>query len=160
MHRLLRRPTLTVALVGLLAFGTIACAPQAQKSGSSLLAQVNAQRANAGVGPLAWCPALSRAAYAHSGDQASHNAMSHTGTDGSDTAARAARFGYAGWTALAENVAAGYNSEAEVLNAWMNSSGHRANILSPILTHMGSGSAVSGNGTRYWTQDFGRSGTC
>jgi uncharacterized protein YkwD len=160
MHRLLRRPTFILFLLAVLAIGAMACGPPPQASESSLLAQVNVQRANAGAPPLRWCAALGRSAAAHSADQAARNTMTHTGSDGSDVAIRVDRNGYRGWAALGENVAAGYNSEAAVLTAWMNSAGHRANILSPGFTHVGSGSVTSGNGTRYWTQDFGRTGSC
>jgi uncharacterized protein YkwD len=165
MHRLLRRPTLIVALLALLTIGAMGCRPQGSAAGPksyelSLLAQVNAQRANAGVPPLAWCAALGRSATTQSNDQAAHNAMSHVGSDGSDLATRVARAGYSGWTAIGENVAEGYDTEAAVLTAWMMSPGHAANILSPNYTHEGSGIAASSDGIRYWTQDFGRDGTC
>ncbi|MGZ8761863.1 MAG: CAP domain-containing protein [Acidimicrobiia bacterium] len=166
MPRLLRRPTLILAFLGLLTMGAVACAVPpadvgagANPSELSLLVQTNQQRANSGIGPLTWCPSLGRSATAHAGDQAARNTMTHTGSDGSDIAVRAVRNGYNNWTALAENVAAGYNSESEVLYGWMTSPGHRANILNPAFTHVGSGFAITG-GTRYWTQDFGRSGSC
>jgi uncharacterized protein YkwD len=128
--------------------------------GGSLLASVNAQRAAAGVPPLAACPALDRAAQAHSQDQAAHRQMSHVGSDGSSYLDRAARAGYRGWNALGENVAAGYPTVPSVMDGWMHSSGHRENILSRSYTHLGQGYALSSNGTAYWTEDFGRGGTC
>ena len=64
------------------------------------------------------------------------------------------------WSNLGENVAYGYGSVAAVMSAWMNSSGHRANILSSSFAHVGVGRADASNGTPYWTQDFGRGGTC
>jgi len=165
MHRLLRRPLLVVALLALLAIGAMGCVPPrpgaiAGPTEQSLLAQVNAQRAANGVGPLAWCPTLGHAAVLHSADQAAHNAMSHAGSDGSDTATRVERAGYRNWTAVGENVAAGYPGETAVLNAWMNSPGHRANILNPAYTHVGTGFGAGAGGTLYWTQDFGRGGSC
>ena len=50
-----------------------------------------------------------------------------------------------------ENIAKGYKSPAEVVVGWMNSSGHRANILNPSFTHIGVGFEKDGN---YWTQMF------
>ena len=50
-----------------------------------------------------------------------------------------------------ENIAMGQRTPQEVVNAWMNSSGHRANILSKDFTHIGVGHHASGN---YWTQQF------
>lgn len=140
-------------------------APQATAPSPSgwqvdMLAQVNAQRAANGAGPVAICNSLTRAAQAHSADQAAHNSMSHVGSDGATLVDRIARAGYGGWTALGENVAYGYGDVASVMNGWMNSPGHRANIVNPAYTHIGLGEANASNGTPYWTQDFGRSGTC
>jgi len=73
---------------------------------------------------------------------------------------RAERAGYSGWMALGENVAYGYGSVESVMAGWMNSSGHRANILNANFTHVGLGRATAANGTLYWTQVFGRSGRC
>ncbi len=157
---LLRRPTMVAALVALVAVGLMGCAPPQATSQSSMIFQVNVQRAGSGLPPLAWCPALGRASIAHSDDQAVHNTMTHTGSDGSDLSTRMARAGYNGWNTIGENVAAGYPSDSAVLYAWMMSPGHAANILNPSYTHMGSGYAYSRDGTRYWTQDFGSGGTC
>ncbi len=175
MPRLLRRPVFLLVVLGVLSIAALGCAapapapappPPAAAVGAplpheaSLLAQVNAQRWNAGAPPLVWCPSLGRAATDHSVDQGFRNTMTHVGLFGSDTRIRVERAGYLGWTNLGENIAAGYDSEAAVLTAWMNSAGHRANILNPVFTHMGSGYFSATNGTRYWTQDFGRNGSC
>jgi len=84
--------------------------------------------------------------------------MSHTGGDGSTMSQRAQRSGYVGWSRLGENVAAGYPTTAAVMTGWMNSTGHRQNLLDPRFTHLGVGQAT--NGSIYWTQDFGTSGAC
>jgi uncharacterized protein YkwD len=184
MTRLLRRPlrrgVFLPLLLGLFGFAAVACtaapapapappppAPAPAPIGgqptwpeASLLAQVNAQRANAGAAPLAWCAALGRAASQHSLDQATRNLMTHYGLYGSNVGMRADYAGYLGWSNLGENIAAGFTSEAAVLTAWMASPPHRANVLNPVFTHVGSGFASSANGTVYWTQDFGRNGTC
>ena len=125
-----------------------------------MLASINAQRSAAGVGPLALCGTLNLAAQRHSIDQAAHNNMSHTGSNGSTMVSRVQAAGYNGWTSLAENVAYGYSNVGSVMNGWMNSSGHRANLLASSTTHVGVGRAAAASGTLYWTQDFGRSGTC
>jgi len=167
MHRLLRRPTLIVATLALLAFGAAGCAQRSSAGGGGaspvsrdLLAQVNAQRNAAGVPGLYWCPPLEHSAQGHSDDQAIHNAMSHTGSDGSDVAQRDEGAGYNGWTAIGENVAYGARSASEVMALWMNSPDHRANILSGAYTHFGGGIGWAADGTTYWTQDFGASGSC
>lgn len=58
------------------------------------------------------------------------------------------------FNAAAENIAMGQRTPAEVVAAWMNSPGHRANILSAVYSHTGVGAAKKSNGTLYWTQMF------
>ena len=127
---------------------------------SDMLARINAERSTAGAGALQLCARLTTAAQAHSGDQAATNTMSHTGSNGSTMSQRIEAAGYTGWSALAENVAMGYPSVSSVMDGWMNSPGHRANLLSASYLHVGLGRAASASGTLYWTQDFGRGGAC
>ncbi|MFG3714131.1 CAP domain-containing protein [Micromonospora sp. NPDC047730] len=112
---------------------------------------VNAERAKAGCGALSIDDKLMTAAQRHSQDQADHRNMSHTGSDGSDAGDRLDRVGYA-WRTYGENVAWNQKTPAAVMDAWMNSSGHRANILNCAFTEIGVGVASS-NGP-YWTQVF------
>jgi len=58
------------------------------------------------------------------------------------------------FSAAAENIAMGQRTAQEVMNSWMNSPGHRANILSRNVTHIGVGAAKAANGTIYFTQMF------
>ena len=58
------------------------------------------------------------------------------------------------FTAAAENIAYGQRTPAEVMNAWMNSPGHRSNILSGNVSEIGVGVAAKSNGVLYWTQMF------
>lgn len=113
---------------------------------------VNKERAKAGCKALTIDDKLMLAAQRHSQDQADHKTMSHDGSDGSDVGDRLDRVGYA-WRAYGENVAWNQQTPAAVMDAWMNSSGHRANILNCSFTEIGVGVARS-NGP-YWTQDFG-----
>ena len=76
--------------------------------------------------------------------------MTHTGSDGSNAGDRIARAGFSAGT-WGENVAAGYATAASVVDGWMNSSGHRANILDPSFTHIGVAVANAAEGTPYWT---------
>jgi uncharacterized protein YkwD len=122
--------------------------PQAE-----VVALVNKERADAGCGAVTANAKLSQAAQAHSQDQADHNTMSHTGSDGSTPWDRSKRAGYD--QAIGENVAAGYRTPADVMNGWMNSDGHRANIVNCSAKAIGVGRAPAGNGTLYWTQLFG-----
>ncbi|MDO3700690.1 CAP domain-containing protein [Micromonospora sp. C28SCA-DRY-2] len=112
---------------------------------------VNAERAKAGCRALGIDDKLMTAAQRHSQDQADHQDMSHTGSDGSDAGDRLDRVGYA-WRTYGENVAWNQKTPAAVMDAWMNSPGHRANILNCAFTEIGVGVASS-NGP-YWTQVF------
>jgi uncharacterized protein YkwD len=114
----------------------------------------NRERAKAGCGALRVDARLHAAARGHSEDMARHNTMSHTGSDGSSPWDRAERAGYT--QPMAENVAAGYRTAADVVRGWMNSDGHRANILNCEAKAIGVGLAYSKDGTPYWTQLFGR----
>ena len=109
---------------------------------------VNIERANYGLAPLIWHDGLANAARAHSTDMRTNNFMSHTGFDGSSVGDRLARAGisHRGW---AENVAMGQRTPEAVMTAWMNSPGHRSNILHASQTHLG----VGFDGY-LWTQKF------
>jgi len=97
---------------------------------------------------------LTSAAAAHSADQASHNTMSHTGSNGSSMSQRISATGFA-WRALGENVAMGYANANSVMTGWMNSPGHRKNILTPGFTMIGVALAAAADGSLYWTMDLG-----
>jgi uncharacterized protein YkwD len=129
---------------------------------ADMLAKVNGVRAQENLGPLVLCSTLVSAAQAHSDDQARTANMSHNGSDGSTMTDRLNRSGYlpapGGWT-IAENVAWNYASVDAVLNGWMNSPGHRANLMNASLAHVGFGLTDNGGGP-YWTQNFGTGGTC
>ena len=114
---------------------------------------VNAERAVRGLPPMAYESRLQLAAQRHSEDQAAMRRMTHTGSDGSSMVQRVDRVGFP-WRSLAENVAVGFATPAAVMVAWMNSEGHRRNILS-ANTHLGVGLAYGSDGRPYWTQVFG-----
>lgn len=126
----------------------------------SVLALTNALRARVGAPPLTLCANLTDAAQRHSADQATHSAMSHTGSDGSNGVQRAERAGYLGWTGFAENVAFGFATAEAAMAAWIASGGHYLNLVNPAYQHLGVGLARSSSGVPYWTQDFGISGSC
>ncbi len=159
-----------LALVSLSLVFAVGCAPlpgpgPAGAGGATgwvgdMLVRINAERANAGAAPVQLCGTLMTAAQGHSWDQAAHSNMSHTGSNGSSMQQRVAAANYVGWNALAENVAAGQPTVGSVMDAWMASAGHRRNLLSTSYTHVGLGLASSGSGTPYWTQNFGRGGSC
>ncbi|GAA0318045.1 CAP domain-containing protein [Streptomyces turgidiscabies] len=114
----------------------------------------NRERARAGLPPLATDALLTRAAQAHSTDMVVRAFYSHTGPDGGQPWDRAAAAGSTRRT-IGENIACGQRSPAEVVEGWMNSPGHRANILKREFTHIGIGFAGGGKAGTYWTQLFG-----
>lgn len=119
-----------------------------------VLTLVNAERAKAGCGSLATSSALQQAAQGHSADMAANDYFSHTSQDGRTFADRIRAAGYTGG-AIAENIAAGQATASAVMTSWMNSPGHRANILNCAYRYLGVGYAKGGTYGTYWTQDFG-----
>ncbi|PKT71256.1 hypothetical protein CW362_20285 [Streptomyces populi] len=130
---------------------TAPAAGAASPAVARVVALVNSERAKVGCSPVALNAKLSQAAQAHSADMASHNTMSHTGSDGSDPGQRITRAGYL-WSTYGENVAYGYSTPEQVMAGWMASVGHKRNILDCGFKEIGVGVAQPGN---YWTQDFG-----
>jgi uncharacterized protein YkwD len=115
---------------------------------------VNAQRQSAGCQPLTANSTLTAVARAHSTDMATRNFFSHTNPDGLSPFDRMRAAGYNG-KLMGENIAAGYSTAQAVMTAWMNSAGHRANILNCGYAEIGIGYATGGSYGHYWTQDFG-----
>ncbi|MFE0445562.1 CAP domain-containing protein [Streptomyces fungicidicus] len=114
----------------------------------------NRARAGAGLAPLSPDPRLAAAAQAHSADMVARDFYAHTAPDGSRPWDRAAAAGSTRRT-IGENIACGQRSAAEVVEGWLNSPGHRANILKADFTHIGVGFAGGGRAGTYWTQLFG-----
>jgi uncharacterized protein YkwD len=113
----------------------------------------DARRAN-GLSELTWHNSLGNAGHAHATDMAQRNILSHTGSDGSSHGDRARRYGYNS-SYVGENIAYGYQSAQAVFSGWMNSDGHKKNILNGRYRYCGIGYVVSGNGTPFWCQVFG-----
>lgn len=134
---------------------------------ADMLAAVNARRrAGATCGAqgsfpaapdLLWNAAITQAAVAHSDDMVGHNLFSHTGSDGSSAGDRMTAAGYA-WRGWGENIAAGQATVADVVDGWMKSDGHCANLMNAAYKDIGV-ACVAGNASTtyrtYWTQDFG-----
>ncbi|KAI9594533.1 hypothetical protein BDF19DRAFT_414580 [Syncephalis fuscata] len=97
---------------------------------------------------------LNRSAQKHTVDQAQMHEMTHTGSDGSRPSQRVRRVGY-NYRAVGECVAFGYETEEEVMRAWMNSPPHKAIILDRTYRELGIGYARSADSVPYWTMDFG-----
>ncbi|WP_299406459.1 CAP domain-containing protein [uncultured Roseobacter sp.] len=94
---------------------------------------LNDYRAGQGRAALGYSPALEAAVRAHAQDMARVGFFDHTGSDGSTVSERVTRQGY-GWCFVAENIAQGQRSLAEVMQGWANSRGHRRNMLSRQAT--------------------------
>ncbi|WP_406155228.1 CAP domain-containing protein [Streptomyces sp. NBC_00882] len=124
------------------------------RTADEVVGLTNRERARAGLPPLGVDPLLARAAQAYSTDMAVRAFYSHTSPEGTQPWDRAAAAGSTR-RSIGENIACGQRSAAEVVEGWMNSPGHRANILKPGFTHIGIGFAGGGPAGTYWTQLFG-----
>ncbi|MFG3661993.1 sigma-70 family RNA polymerase sigma factor [Streptomyces sp. NPDC047706] len=132
-------------------------APQTQPAPTGAVAQVvalvNKERSAAGCGPLAEDGQLNQAAQGHSQDMAARGFFDHTNPDGADPGQRTTAAGY-NWSTYGENIARGQQTPEAVMNSWMNSPGHRANILNCAFKDIGVG-IHNGSGGPWWTQNFG-----
>lgn len=99
---------------------------------------------------------LTEAAEAHAADQSNVGCgkLSHDGTDGSNLGDRVTRADY-DWRAVGENIACKSSTPSEAMTSWMNSTGHRENILSQDYTEIGIAAALDAFGDMYWVQVFG-----
>lgn len=111
---------------------------------------VNIERKNAGLRELTYDWELSRVARYKSQDMRDNNYFSHTSPTYGSPFNMMKSFNIS-YRSAGENIAKGQATPAAVVNAWMNSSGHRANILNSSFTHIGVGYVADG---RYWTQMF------
>lgn len=127
-------------------------APQITALENRVAQLTNDQRRAHGCGPLRFEERLRWATRYHSQDMARRNYFSHTSPEGKGPGDRANAVGYPRWSG--ENIAAGYATAEAVVQGWMNSEGHRANILNCQSKAIGVGVADSPRG-KYWTQMFG-----
>lgn len=99
--------------------------------------------------------ALEYSARMHAQDMAAHNFLGHEGSDGSMPAERATQAGYS-WSSVAENVAAGQRTAEEVVDTWLSSPGHCANLMSPLYSESGTARATNPDSEHvvYWVQVF------
>ena len=115
--------------------------------------------------PLYWSYLLNESSRAHSTDMATNNCFQHNSCDGTLWNVRIQSY-YSESGFIGENIAAGYSTPLDVMNAWVadggaadlsGAAGHRSNIMSANYHEMGNGYAYSGASTygHYWTQDFG-----
>lgn len=114
---------------------------------------INIERTNRGLSALQTNWELCRVARYKSQDMVLNNYFNHTSPTYGSPFTMMQSFGLK-FSAGAENIAYGQRTAQEAVNGWMNSAGHRANILSQAYTHTGVGVAKKSNGTLYWTQMF------
>ncbi|GAA2363334.1 CAP domain-containing protein [Nonomuraea africana] len=132
--------------------------PSGSPSGGSAVEEevvklTNEARATGGCKPLTHDPKLHTAAEGHSADMAAKGYFDHTSPDGRSPGDRIKTSGFSPISAWGENIAKGQRTAAEVVRGWLNSPGHKANIMNCNYTHIGVGHADKGP---VWTQVFAR----
>lgn len=128
-----------------------ATAPSTSNYEQKVAELVNIERQKNGLAPLTLDSAMSNVARIKSKDMADNNYFAHQSPTYGSAGNMLTQFGIK-WSAWGENIAAGQRTPEEVVNAWMNSEGHRANILSPNFSRIGVGYVNSGR--PHWTQMF------
>ncbi len=150
MYRFKLLPVLALLILSVVFILNIDQAIAQSADEQSVLTLINQERTSRGLQPYSWDNCLASAATRHSNDMSTNNFLSHTGSDNSSAGNRIFATGYPTNSAIGENIASGYTTPASVVNGWMNSSGHRANILSTGFNYVGI-SRVN----NYWTNTFG-----
>lgn len=120
---------------------------------------INQVREENNLEPLSYRKDLSVIARSHSSDMASRDYFSHISPDGENLQKRISRGGITDWTRLAENIASnqGFSDPASIaVKGWLESPGHRHNILDKNLTETGIGVAIDARGKVYLTQLFAK----
>ncbi|MFJ8662742.1 CAP domain-containing protein [Streptomyces sp. NPDC093795] len=125
---------------------------RAEAAEAEVLRLVNVERAKVGCSAVSASAQLAALAGAYSSDMAARGFFDHTDPDGNTPWARAEKAGVSGLGG--ENIARGQADAAAVMESWMNSDGHRANILNCDFTTLGVG-VHFGDGGPWWTQNFG-----
>lgn len=121
-----------------------------------VLVLTNAEREKRGLRPLRFHPVLINSARWMAEDMAIRGYFDHTDSLGRGVGARAEAFGY-DFQIVGQNIAAGHRTAKEVVDDWMKSPGHRANILRPEFREIGVAYLLAPGSPydRYWVQDFG-----
>ncbi|TDF84465.1 CAP domain-containing protein [Pseudomonas sp. H9] len=136
-----------------------------QAEGQKLLTLINSARSQqrqcggqvfAAATPLAWNATLAGAAETHTRAMANQNFLDHVDRDGRTPGDRAELAGYAGQQ-TGENIAAGQDTPRKVLDGWLASPGHCANLMNPQFSELGAAYAVDPKSDAgiYWTAMFG-----
>jgi uncharacterized protein YkwD len=149
-----------LALIPAALFGVVMVASPAQAAApttiqlqTDIVAATNKFRVQHGCGKVRLDANIARAARSHSAYMARTGSFSHVGASSSSFVTRIKAQGYS--APLSENIAWGYRTGAAVVDAWMHSPGHRANLLNCSAKAVGVGAVYAANGNPYYTQDFG-----
>lgn len=131
-------------------------APAPVTEAAQMYALLNQTRCQNGLRPLAASPQLEAAAAAHTQDMVTHNFFSHSGSNGSSVLDRVQAQGYA-LTFVGENLAAGNSTPDATFQQWLNSPGHRDNMLNASFTEVGLAHIAQGGTTygHYWSLVLG-----
>jgi len=124
---------------------------------AEVIVLTNQERAANSLHPLSYDANLATSARGHATDMAVQEYFNHVSLDGRTFSQRVTAAGYV-YNSAGENIAAGYRTATLVVTAWMNSPGHRANILNTTFCDIGIGYAyeASSRYNEYWVQNFGR----
>lgn len=150
------------AFMTVIGVGISVCVAQAQSTESQhefvkkVLELTNAERAKKNLQPLKLNKQLCESAAWHAKDMSDHRYFEHTDWDGRNIGERLRAFNY-DWCWAGQNIAGGYKTPEAVVEGWMNSVGHRANIIRPQFEEIGISYFESPTGVykTYWVQDFG-----
>ena len=123
----------------------------------SVVDLTNNERAKLGLPPLTYDKRLEKAAQWMAEDMANKGYFSHTDSFGRSVGQRVPTFGYENYAILRENLAGGFSSPKEAVDAWMKSPGHKASILCEKCTNIGVGIHYDPKSKYgyYWVQEFG-----
>lgn len=141
------RNLLIATLLALVPVMALSATPAYAADSDTIFSQVNSNRAANGLGALKLNSSMSSVAQAWAQQMAANGVMSHNASNCAQVPA--------GWTRCGENVAYGYPDGSATMTAWMNSPGHKANILGDY-TDIGVGWFVDGNGVSWSVQTFGK----
>jgi uncharacterized protein YkwD len=117
---------------------------------------VNNERLQAGLPALVWLDRVATVARYHSSNMATNNFFSHIDPQGRRSGKRADQLGVSDWKQIGENIAwlSGNDPAERVVRCWMQSPGHRQNIMDPIYRESGIGLSIAADGKYYFTQVF------
>ena len=148
------------AILAFSTIGTTAAAatcvtpPNGNELATQIAAGVNASRRSNGERPLRFNRELGRAAMVHACDMLANDFFDHQGSDGSTSQVRVQNAGYDDCI-VAENIAWGYPRSQQIITGWMNSPGHRRNMLHPRIEEFGVGISLGPKGP-YWVLVVGK----